>query len=106
MTYVNTVTSASSGSSTLQINILSVEPTMIAFPAPRKHMRLGVMAVRIRNPITEETKSIYAFHDIGSQMTLLRKWMADEIALTCKVHLQPCCGMHVDTDVLMEDASL
>ena len=96
------------GNHTLQTNVLSVIPMKAATPLPiaHKHVRLGIVAVEICNPTTKETKSIYALHDTGSQMTLLQKLAVDEIGLSGNPYMQPCRGMHVDADVLMEDASV
>ena len=51
--------------STLQTNILSVIPTTYVILSTHKCVRLGVVVVEIRNPSTNETKSIYAIPDTG-----------------------------------------
>ena len=58
------------------------------------------------NPDTGEKKSIYAFRDTGSQMTLFQKSTTEEIGLLGTPYIQSCCGMNIDADILLEDASL
>ena len=94
-TYSNAVTSSFCGGTTLQTSVLSEVPAKTAPPVPRKCMRLGVLAVEICNPDTGEKKSIYAFQNTGSQMTLLRKSTMEEIGLHGTQYIQSCCRMNV-----------
>ena len=57
-----------------------------------KHVRLGIVAVQIHNPITGQSTNVYAFQDSGLQLTLLRKSVAEEIGLhgMCHIHLYNC----------------
>ena len=102
----NAVKSSSSGATTLQTNVLSEVPTKIASPVPHKCAWLGFLAVEICNPDTGEKKSIYAFHDTGSQMTLLRKSTMEGNGLHRTPYVQSCRRTNIDAVLLMEDASL
>ena len=90
----------------MQTSVLSEMPIKIAPLFTRKHVRLGSLAVEICNPETGEKKSIFAFHDTGSQMTLLWKLTVDEIGLHGKSYIQSCRRMIIKADVLMEGSSL
>ena len=72
----------------------------------RKNVRLGVVAVQIRNPMTNQSIYVYAFQDGRSQLTLLRKSVANEIGLHGMPHIQPCLGMHAMANILMESVDL
>ena len=80
--------------SALQTSVLSKIPAKIAPQVSCKHMWLGILVVEICNTETGEKKYIYAFHDIRSEMTLLRKSTVEEISL------------HIEADVLMKNAFL
>ena len=72
-TYLKVVTSTVTGNRTLQTNILRVIPTKITPSITRNCMRLGVVVVEIHNHTADETNSVYDFHDMISEITLLRK---------------------------------
>ena len=105
-TFSKVVAAPADGSSTLQTNLLSVIPATYAIHYTHQCMRRGIVAVKIRNPSTNETKLIYAFHNTGSQMTILQKSVAEEIRLCVNSYIQPCGGLHVDAEMLMKDPSL
>ena len=71
-----------------------------------KHVRLGVVAVQICNPITGQPTKVYVFQDSGSQMTLLRKSVTDEIGLQGMLHIQLCKGLHATANIHTESATL
>ena len=71
-----------------------------------RKVRIGVVAIRLHNPVTNQSTCVYAFQDGGSQLTLLRKSIAEEIGLHGTPRLQKCCGMHTTADVLMESMDL
>ena len=71
-----------------------------------KHVRLGIVIVQICNPITGQSTNIYTFQDSGSQLTLLRKSVAEEIGLHGTPHIQSCQGMHATTSILVESADI
>ena len=71
-----------------------------------RKVRLGVVAVRLHNPVTNQSTCVYAFQDGGSQLTLLRKSVADEIRLHGMPRLQKCGGMHTTANILMESVDL
>ena len=76
----------------------------LLIPDPHKRVQLGILAVEICYPEPGERKSIYAYHDIGSQMTLLRKLTTEEIRLDGMPYIQSYRGMNIDADVMMEDS--
>ena len=71
-----------------------------------RKVRLGVVAVQLHNPVTNQSTCVYAFQDGGSQLTLLRKSVANEIGLHGTPHLQSCRGMHSTANLLMESVNL
>jgi predicted aspartyl protease len=71
-----------------------------------RKVRLGVVAVQIQNPANDKTACIYAFQDTGSQLTLLRKSVADEIGLKGAPIIQSCKGMNSTVKSHMELAEL
>ena len=71
-----------------------------------RKVRLGIVAIRSHNPVTNQSTCVYAFQDGGSQLTLLRKSVAEEIGLHGTPRLQKCRGMHTTADVLMESVDL
>ena len=56
--------------------------------------------------MTNQSTYVYALEDGGSQLTFLRKSVANEICLHGMPHLQPCRGMHATANILMESAGL
>ena len=65
-------------------------------------VHLGVVAVQIQNPDNDKTACIYAFQDTGSQLTLLRKSVAEEIGLKGTHIIQSCKGMNSTVKTNME----
>ena len=71
-----------------------------------KHVRLGVGAVVITNPENGASAQVYAFHDCGSTMSLLRRSVADKLGLTGIKYIQKCKGFMTSKDLQMESASI
>jgi hypothetical protein len=77
-----------------------------AIPLESRKVRLGVCAVKIQNPHTGFSTSVYAFHDSGSELTLLRKSAAREIGLVGDPISQSCRGMNSTVKTDMEVTTL
>jgi hypothetical protein len=78
----------------------------LTFPQQTGRVRLGVCAVRIQNPKNGQSTTVYAFHDSGSELTMLRKSTAKEIDLR-GVRISQCCkGMNSTEKTEMELADL
>ena len=45
-------------------------------------VRLSIVALEIRNPVNDMKTQIYAWHDTGSQITMLRSPIARKLGLT------------------------
>ena len=60
----------------------------------------------IQNPVTNQSTCIYAFHDAGSQLMLLRSSVAKEIGLKGLPIIQSCSGMNSTVERKMEIANL
>ena len=73
---------------------------------PPKHIRLGLAAVVVINPKTGVATQVYAFHDSGSTMRVLRRSVADQLGLTGIKYIQKCKDILSSKDLQMESASI
>ena len=82
------------------VNFVQEEITITLLPP--KHVRFGIAAVVITNPKNGTTAQVYAFHDSGSTMSLLRHSLADRLGLTTTKYIQKCKEFLTSKDLQME----
>ena len=101
---VVTTTAANTTNSIPTVNYVQKETTTTLFPA--KHICFGVAVVVVTNPKSGAAAQVYAFHDSGSTMSLLRLSVADKLGPIGIKYIQKCKGFMISKDLQMDSTSI